>query len=71
MIPGALFAMRTCVNESTPYMLVYGRDPVLPLDTLLAPRRRYLGDDYVPTSLQRLHTSFIHVADNTRHAREE
>ena len=31
MLPAALFAMRTCVNESTkytPYMLLYGRDCV-------------------------------------------
>ncbi len=74
MLPAALFAMRTCVNDSTkytPYMLLYGRDPVLPLDTLLAPRRRYYGEDYVPTMLQRLHAAFVHVADNTKQARED
>ena len=74
LVPGALFAMRTCVNDSTkytPYMLVYGRDPVMPLDTLLTPRRRYYGEDYVPKTLQRLHTAFIHVAENTRKARED
>ena len=74
LVPGALFAMRTCVNDSTkytPYMVVYGRDPVMPLDTLLTPRRRYYGEDYVPTALQRLHTAFIHVAENTRKARED
>ena len=73
VLPAALFAMRTCVNDSskyTPYMLMYGRDPTLPLDTLLEPRRRYYGEDYVPTMLQRLHTAFTHVADNTKRARE-
>ena len=33
VLPSALLAMRTCVNESskyTPYMLMYGRDPILP-----------------------------------------
>ena len=61
------------VNESskyTPYMLMYGRDPILPLDTLLKPRRRYYEDEYVPTMLQRLQTAFAHVAINTKKARE-
>ena len=73
VLPGALLAMRTCVNESskyTPYMLMYGRDPILPLDTLLEPRRRYYGDEYVPTMLQRLQTAFAHVAINTKKARD-
>ena len=54
LLSGALLAMRNCVNESseyTPYMLMYGRDPISPLDTLLEPRRRYYGDEYVPTML--------------------
>ena len=51
-------------------MLMYGRDPILPLDTLLEPRRRYYGDEYVPTMLQRLQTAFAHVAINTKKARE-
>ena len=28
--------------------IVYGRDPVLPMDTLLQPRPKYMGEDYVP-----------------------
>ena len=52
-------------------MLLYGRDCVLPLDTVLTPRRRYYGEDYVPTMFQRLHAAFLHVADNTKHARQE
>jgi len=73
LVPAALFAMRTSVNDSTrytPYMLMYGRDPILPLDTLLTPRRRYYGEDYVPTMLQRLHIAFLHVSVNTQIARE-
>ena len=62
VLPGALLAMRTCVNESrkyTPYMLMYGRDPILPLDTLLEPRRRYYGDAYVATKLKRLQAASV------------
>ena len=34
--------------------IVYGRDPVLPMDTLLQPRPKYMGEDYVPCMLERL-----------------
>jgi hypothetical protein len=42
-----LAAIRFHVNESTKYssfFLLYNRDPVLPLDSILKPRRRYQGD---------------------------
>ena len=51
------------------HMLMHGRDPILPLDTLLEPRKRYYGDEYVPTMLQQLQTAFVHVAINTQKAR--
>ena len=73
LVQPALFAIRTCVHDSsryTPPFLTYGRDPVLPLDALLKPRRRYYGEDYVPTVLQRLHSAFTSARDNTRSARE-
>ena len=62
------------MNESskyTAYMSMYGRDPILPLDTLFEPRRRYYGDEYVPTVLQRLQTAFAHVAINTKNTRDD
>ena len=34
-------------------------------------RRRYYGDEYVPTILQRLQTVFVHVAINTKKARDD
>ena len=69
----ALFAMRTCIGESTKFssfFLIYGRDPTVPMDTILAPRRRYYGDDFVPTYLSRLHNAFSIVAKSTKEARE-
>ena len=50
-IPFALFAYRTATQESTketPFYLIYGRDPCLPLDVVLsAPISKYVSvDDY-------------------------
>ena len=47
-IPAILSAYRTAKNESTkfsPFYVIYGRDPVLPVDTLLAPKYRYQGEE--------------------------
>ena len=72
-IPGMLMAYRTSVNDTTqfsPFFLVYGRDPVLPMDTLLNPQLRYMGEDYVPCMLQRLHMAYNEVKCNMQEARD-
>ena len=72
-VPSVMMSYRTSVHDTTkysPFFLLYGRDPVLPFDTLLQPRRRYLGDDYVPTMLERLHLAYSDVRENTITARE-
>ena len=72
-IAAALMAYRTSVNDTTrftPFFLVYGRDPILPLDTLLRPKFKYMGEDYIPTMLQRLHIAYTHSKENTLEARE-
>ena len=66
-IPAALYAIRTSVHTSsrhTPYFLVYGRHPKLPIDTLLWPKLRYLGEAYIPTMIQRLHWAYVDVKAN-------
>ena len=71
-IPSMLMAYRTITNETTeksPFLLMYGRDPVLPIDTLLQPQLRYMGDDYVPTMLQRLHIAYNDARNNIRHSK--
>ena len=67
-----LMTYRTSVQDSTlfsPFFLLHGRDPVLPMDTL-QPKLRYQGDDYVPTMLLRLHEVCLDAMDHMEDARE-
>ena len=62
-----LMMYRTSINTSTsfsPYFVVYGRDPILPMDTLLNPKLKYIGDVYVPCMLMRLHKAYRDVKIN-------
>jgi len=73
-IPAILSAYRTAKNESTkysPFYILYGRDPVLPVDTLLSPKYRYQGDEYVPTMLENLHNAYHHVRHNLARSHEK
>ena len=69
-----LAAMRTNVNDSTqfsPFFLVYGRHPVLPLDNLLKPRLKYMGEERHELSLQEQHKAFVMVHRNVRAAQNK
>ena len=50
---------------------MFGRDPVLPLDTLLGPKMRYLGHDLNILSLEAMKNMFEIAATNLKMAREE
>ena len=66
-VPAMLMAYRTMTHSTTqksPFLVIYGRDPVLPIDTLLQPKLRYMGDEFVPTQLQRLHEVYNDVKNN-------
>ena len=68
-----LAAIRLNINESTkfsPYYLLYNRDPVLPLDNILKPRKRYLGDEPHKIGLQNQHKSFILVHNHLKKAKK-
>ncbi|KAK3083458.1 hypothetical protein FSP39_023123 [Pinctada imbricata] len=68
-----LAAIRFHVNESSkfsPYFLLYNRDVVLPLDTILKPRRRYVGEDQHQIALQQQHKSFTLVHRNMKEAKK-
>lgn len=73
-LPGVLSSYRVSVHDSTkfsPFFLMYGRDPVLPMDTLLEPKMRYMGEEYVPTMLQRLNEAYAEARDNTAQVRQK
>ena len=73
-LPGMLMAYRTSVNDTTkhtPFFVCHGRDPVLPMDTLLGPKLGYVGDDYVPCMLQRLHVAYADVQKNMMEAQSK
>ena len=60
----ALVAVRFSVNETTKfsaYYLEYGQNMVLPIDNLLRPRRKYLGEDHHRIILEQQHKIFTHV----------
>ena len=68
----SLGAIRASINESTGYsahFLVFGQDPVYPLDNLLKPRQRYLGEDLHQIRLQAQHKAFVEVHRNVKKAK--
>ena len=48
---------------------MFGRDPVLPLNTLLGPKMRYLGNDLNVLSLETMKNMFEIAATNLKMAR--
>ena len=49
---------------------MFGRDPVLPLNTLLGPKIRYMGNDINVLSLEAMKNMFEIAATNLKLARE-
>lgn len=73
-IPSMLMAYRTITNETTeksPFLVLYGRDPILPIDTLIQPKLKYFGDDFVPICLQRMHHVYLDAKENIRKMQEK
>ena len=60
-------------NESTKFSafyLLYNRDPVLPIDNILKPRRKYLGEEPHKIAIEQQHKSFIMVHQNLNRAKK-
>ena len=74
LIPLACAAYNFIPNEhskESPFFLMFGRDPVLPLNTLLGPKMRYLGNDINILSLEAMKNMFEIAATNLKLACEK
>ena len=58
-------------SKESPFFLMFGRDPVLPLNTLLGPKMRYLGNDINILSLEAMKNMFEIAATNLKIAWEK
>ena len=55
-------------SRESPFFLMFGRDPVLPLNTLLSPKMRYLGNDMNILLLEAMKNMFEIAATNLKMA---
>ena len=71
VIPLTCEAYNFLPNEHTresPFYIMFGRDPLLPLNTLLAPKCQYLGNDLNLLSLEAFKNMFEIAATNLKKA---
>ena len=73
LIPLACAVYNFMPNEHSKeslFLLMFGRNPVLPLNTLLGPKMRYFGNDINILSLESMKNMFEIAATNLKIARE-
>ena len=74
LVPLACAAYNFIPNEhskESPFFLMFGRDPVLPLNTLLEPKIRYMGNDINIISLEAMKNLYEITATNLKLAQEK
>ena len=58
-------------SKESSFFLMFGRDPVLPLNTLLEPKIRYMGNDSNIISLETMKNLYEVVATNLKLTQEK
>ena len=58
-------------SKESPFFLMFGRDPVLPLNTLIEPKIQYMGNDINIISLETMKNIYEVAATNLKLAREK
>ena len=74
LVPLACVAYNFLPNEhskGSPFFLMFGRDQVLPLNTLLEPKVRYMENDINIISLETVKTLYEITATNLKLAQEK
>lgn len=62
MIPDVLLFLRNSpckTNGQTPFFMLHLRDSVMPLDTLMKPRQKYLGEEFHKVAFERQHKIYV------------
>ena len=70
----AVAAINMSVHESSkfsPFFLLYNRDPILPIDSILKSRERYTGDEVHKLALEKQHESFMLVHKHLTEAKKK
>ena len=55
-------------SKESPFFLMFGRDPILPLNTLLGPKMRNLGNDVIILLLEAMRNIFEIATTNLKMA---
>ena len=57
-------------RKFSPFFLLYHRDPILPLDSILRDREKYYGEEFLPQALERMHSAYRIVRRRLKEQRE-
>ncbi len=71
-VPQILSAYRFSTHDTngySPFYALHGFDVVLPLDSILQPRRKYMGDVYSNIFLENLHRAYVTIDRRARRSR--